>query len=481
MKGADELVRLTACAAVDLLKRGEISPLELVEASLARIAAVNPAVNAMVTLAPERARDQARRMVAQKQKPADERGWLAGLPLAVKDLNDLAGVRTTYGSPIFADNVPKRSDIMVERLEANGGVPIGMSNTPEFGAGANTFNEVFGETLNPWNTSLNAGGSSGGSAVALATGQVWLATGSDLGGSLRTPASFCSVVGLRPSPGRVAAGPGEIRFDTLSVNGPMARNVEDTALMLDAMAGWHIEDPLSLEAPAVGFRETARRRLAPKRVAFSTDLGITPVAPETRAICKAAAERFAAMGAIVEEACPDFLGVPQAFQTLRAVDYAATMKPLYDRHRDKLKPDVIWNIERGMKLQIEEIGKALLRRGRLYGQIAEFFQTYDILIAPAACTPPLDVKIRWVKEVDGQSFENYVEWLKIASVITMTSCPSIAVPAGFTTDGRPVGVQIVGRPRGEAALLSAAAAFEEATGLAKLTPIDPRPGPAFTR
>jgi amidase len=481
MKGADELVRLTACTAVDLLERGEVSPLELVEASLARIEAVNPAVNAMVTLAPERARDQARRLMARKERPADARGWLAGLPFAVKDLNDLAGVRTTYGSPIFADNVPQRSDIMVERLEAKGGIPIGMSNTPEFGAGANTFNEVFGETLNPWNTSLNAGGSSGGSAVALATGQVWLATGSDLGGSLRTPASFCSVVGLRPSPGRVAAGPGEIRFDTLSVNGPMARNVEDAALMLDAMAGWHIEDPLSLEAPAIGFREMTRRRLVPKRVAFSPDLGITPVAPETRAICKAAAERFAAIGATVEEACPDFHGVPQAFQTLRAVDYAATMKPLYDRHRDKLKPDVIWNIERGMKLEIEEIGKALLRRGRLYGQIAEFFQTYDILVAPAACTPPLDVKIRWVKEVGGQSFENYVEWLKIASVVTMTSCPSIAVPAGFTADGRPVGVQIVGRPRGEAALLSAAAAFEEATGLAKLMPIDPRPGPVFTR
>ncbi|WP_151119822.1 amidase [Hypericibacter adhaerens] len=481
MTGRDELVRLTACAALELLKRGEVSPLDLVEAALARIEAVNPAVNAMVALAPERARGQARRLMAQRRKPEDERGWLAGLPLAVKDLNDLAGVRTTYGSPIFADNVPKRSDIMVERLEANDGIPIGMSNSPEFGAGANTFNEVYGETLNPWNTSLNAGGSSGGSAVALATGQVWLATGSDLGGSLRTPASFCSVVGLRPSPGRVAAGPGEVRFDTLSVNGPMARTIEDTALMLDAMAGWHIEDPLSLEAPAVGFRETARRRQVPKRVAFSTDLGITPVAPETRAICRAAAERFADMGAVVEEACPDFHGVPHAFQTLRAVDYAATMKPLYDRHRDKLKPDVIWNIERGMALSIEEIGKALLRRGRLYGQIAEFFQTYDVLIAPAACTPPLDIKIRWVREVDGQSFENYVEWLKIASVITMTSCPSIAVPAGFTADGRPVGVQIVGRPRGEAALLSAAAAFEEATGLAKLTPIEPKKGPVATR
>src|SRR5882724_3550341 len=269
MTSTDELVRLTACAAVELLKRGEVSPLDLVEAALARIAAANPSVNAMVTLAPERAREQARRLMAQKPKPADERGWLAGLPFAVKDLSDLAGVRTTYGSPIFADNVPVRSDVMVERLEANGGIPLGKSNTPEFGAGANTFNPVFGDTLNPWNTALNAGGSSGGAAAALATGEVWLATGSDLGGSLRTPASFCSVVGLRPSPGRVAAGPGDLRFGTLSVDGPMARSVEDAGLMLDAMVGWHVEDPISLPAPAESFRAAAAARLAPRRVAFS--------------------------------------------------------------------------------------------------------------------------------------------------------------------------------------------------------------------
>ncbi|MFZ5792356.1 MAG: amidase [Pseudomonadota bacterium] len=479
MTTSDELVRLTACGAVDLLRQGEVSPLDLVEASLARIEQVNPKINAIVTLCAERARNQARRLMATKPKAADERRWLAGLPFAVKDLNDVAGVRTTYGSPIFADNVPERSDIMVERLEANGGIPIGMSNTPEFGAGANTFNEVFGETLNPWNTSLNAGGSSGGSAAALATGEVWLATGSDLGGSLRTPASFCSVVGLRPSPGRVAAGPAEIKFDTLSVNGPMARNVEDVALMLDAMVGWHVEDPLSLEAPLASFREAAAARIAPRRVAFSPDLGVTPVAPETRAICKAAAERFAELGAIVDEACPDFSGVPQAFQTLRAVDYVAAMRPLYERQREKLKPDVIWNVERGLKLTTEEIGRALIRRGRLYAQMVEFFSTYDLLLAPAACTPPLDVKIRWVREVDGQRFDNYVEWLKLASVITMTSCPAVAIPAGFTKDGRPVGLQLVGRPRGEAALLSAAAALEEVLDLARLTPIDPKTGPAF--
>ncbi|CAM5775183.1 amidase [Labrys miyagiensis] len=473
MAESDELIRLTACAVVDLLRRREVTPLQLVDASLARIEAVDGAVNAMVTLCADRARDQARRIMAEPA-PTDDFRWLGGLPLAVKDLNDLADVRTTYGSPIFADHVPERSDIMVERLEGHGGIPIGKSNTPEFGAGANTFNEVFGDTLNPWNTALNAGGSSGGSAVALATGQVWLATGSDLGGSLRTPASFCSVVGLRPSPGRVASGPDGVKFDTLAVNGPMARTVEDIGLMLDAMAGWDIGDPLSLEAPATGFRESARRRQPPRRVAFSPDLGVTPVNRETRALCEAAARRFEAAGCIVEEACPDFSGVPEAFQTLRALGYVAGMRELYETKRTLLKPDVIWNIERGRALDAETIAAALLRRSSLYDEVAAFFSRYDLLLAPAACTPPLDVRERWVREVEGHVFENYVEWLRLASVVTMTSCPSLAIPAGFTTDGRPVGLQLVGKPRGEAALLSAGAVLEELLGLSSLVPIDPR-------
>jgi amidase len=470
----DSLIRLSACAAVDLLKRRQVSPLELIDASLARIAAVNPRVNAMVTLCPERARDQARRLMNEVPPDGDARRWLGGLPIAVKDLNDVAGVRTTYGSPIFADNVPARSDIMVETLEAKGGITLGKSNTPEFGAGANSFNPVFGETLNPWNTALNPGGSSGGAAAALATGEIWLATGSDLGGSLRTPASFCSVVGLRPSPGRVANGPRDLRFGTLSVDGPMARTVEDAGLMLDAMVGWHVEDPISLPAPAESFRAAAAARLAPRRVAFSPDLGISPVDPATRAICAAAARRFAELGATVEEACPDFSGTPEAFQTLRAIDFVAK-RALYDNHRALLKPDIIWNIERGLALSPDEIGRAQLRRGRLYGNIAAFFSTYDLLVAPAACTPPLDVAIRWVKEVDGVRFDNYVEWLRITSVVTLTSCPVLALPAGFTEDGRPVGLQLIGRPRGEAALLSAAAALEAVLDLARLTPIDPRP------
>ncbi|MDY0882383.1 amidase [Dongia soli] len=468
-----DLYRLTAVAAVAALRRGEVTPLDLIDAAEARIAATNSAVNAIVTLCLDRARAAARELMA---KPIEARGLLCGLPLAVKDLSDVAGVRTTYGSPIFKDHVPNRSDPMVERLESNGAIVIGMSNSPEFGAGGNTFNEVFGETRNPWNTALNAGGSSGGAAAALAAGQVWLATGSDLGGSLRTPASFCSVVGLRPSPGRVARNPGEIRFDTMSVEGPMARNVADVAVMLDAMVGYDEADPISLPAPAESFLAAAQNGRLPRRVAISADLGITPVEPETRAVLAAAADKLRAAGVEVVEACPDFAGVPTAFQTLRAVDYAASMRPLLERYREHLKPDVIWNIEKGLELTVEQIGQATRRRSRLYAEMVAFFKEYDLLIAPAACTPPRDIKERWMRKVAGVEMENYVDWLKIASVVTVSSCPALALPAGFTPDGRPVGLQLVARPRGEAALLGAAAAIESLFGLAGQVPLDPREG-----
>jgi amidase len=362
---------------------------------------------------------------------------------------------------------------MVETLEANGAIPLAMSNTPEFGAGANTFNEVFGETLNPWDTRLNAAGSSGGSAVALATGQVWLATGSDLGGSLRTPASFNSVVGLRPSPGRVAAGPGEQRFDLLSVNGPMARNVEDVALMLDAMAGWSIEDPISLPRPAEPFLVAARRRGKPARIALCVAPAGLPIEPEVAALCRAAADRLAGAGIAVEEAAPDFSGVGAAFQTLRAADYAA-MAPMLESRRDALKPDVIWNIEKGLALSPETIAKAQLRRSRLFGDVVAFFRKYDAILFPAAPILPRDVKERWPREIDGVALDNYVEWLKLSALVTMTSCPALAIPAGFSKDGRPFGIQVMGGPRGEAGLLSLGLLFEDILGLRDRVPIDPR-------
>jgi amidase len=469
-----DLTRLTAQAAVRLLRQGGVSPLELIDAALARIAATDGAINALPTLCPDRARDGARRLMDSASAGAHGPGWLAGLPLAVKDLNDVAGVRTTYGSPIYADHVPARSDILVERLEANGGIVLAKSNTPEFGAGANTFNEVFGATRNPWDTALTCGGSSGGSAAALAAGQVWLATGSDLGGSLRTPASFCSVVGLRPGPGRVPHGPETRPFDTLSVDGPMGRTVGDVALMLDAMVTRHLEDPLSLEPPNQPFQAAAAERQAPQRVAFSPDLGITPVDAEVREICAAAAGRFAEGGAIVEEACPDFSGAVEAFGVLRALGFVAGHRAHYDAHRDKLKPEVIWNIERGLALDADEIAKAELARGALFHRMAAFFRTYDLLLCPAACVPPFDVRTRWLQELNGVTFDNYVEWIRITYALTLTSCPVLSLPCGFTRDGRPVGLQLVGRPCGEAGLLGAAAVLEEILDIARLTPIEPR-------
>jgi amidase len=471
---ASELVSLGARDAVALLKKGEVSPLELVDAAAERIAAVDPAVNALPTLCLDAARDAAR-----KFSPPDETGpgWLAGLPLVVKDLNDTAGVRTTYGSPIFDDHVPDRDDIMVARLKRNGAIVLGKSNTPEFGAGGNTFNEVFGKTRNPWNTATTCGGSSGGAAVALATGMSWLATGSDLGGSLRTPASFCSVVGLRPSPGRVAAGPGSDPFQTLSVNGPMARNVGDVALMLDAQAGVDPASPLSLDPPARPFVEAAENPALPARIGFSADLGLGPVDPEVAAICRAGVARFAAAGAAVEEAAPDFSGALDAFQVLRAALFVANRSPLLTHYRDQLKPEMIWNIEKGMNQSSGDVTRATLARGAITRRVTDWFGEYDLLACPAAIVPPFDVDTRYIERVGDHVFDNYVDWLYMAFAITLTGCPAISVPCGFTASGLPVGLQLVAPPRSEARLLSFAAKFEEIADIVPKTPIDPRPGP----
>ncbi len=473
MPDGNELTALSAVEAVSLLGRGEVTPLELVEASATRIEQVDGALNAIPTRCFERARDHARRVARRKPPRRPRAGWLGGLPLAIKDLNDVAGVRCTFGSPIYADNVSQRSDLLVETLEARGGIVMGKTNTPEFGAGGNTFNEVLGTTLNPWDRTRTVGGSSGGAACALASGQVWLAQGSDLGGSLRTPAAFCGVVGLRPSPGRVAHGPEPLPFGTMSVDGPMARNALDTALFLDALAGRHDEDPLSLESPRRSFLAAARGARPPRRVAFSADLGFMPVDPELVAVCRAAARHFADMGAVVEDACPDFGEAMPAFQTLRAAGYVAGMQALLASHRDQLKPEVIWNIEKGLALDTAAIGAAELARGRLYHACAGFFARYDLLLSPMTIVPPFPASLRWVEEANGRRFDNYVEWMGLACAVTLTGLPAMSVPAGLTAGGLPVGLQMVGRPRGEAALLGAAHLLESATGVARRLPLNP--------
>ena len=473
----DDLYRLSARAAVAALRAGEVSPLELIDAAAARIAATDGALNAMPTLCLDRARDRARRLMAAP--PSDPPPhWLAGLPVAVKDLDDVEGVRTTHGSPIYADRVAPRSDYMVERLEANGAVVIGKSNTPEFGAGSQTFNSVFGATGNPWRTDLTPGGSSGGSAAALAAGQAWLATGSDLGGSLRNPAGFCGVVGLRPGPGRVAHGPSAAPFSDLAVHGPMARNVADAALMLDAMAGRHPGDPLSLEPPRVPWSRAAAEPVAPKRVAVAPDLGgIAPVEPEVRAAVRAAAEVFAAMGAEVEEACFDLSEARRAFHVLRALGFAETRGDLLDTHRSALKWEVAWNIEAGRGLSAAEIAAARRDRGEIFRRAVRFFETYDILLCPAAAVTPFPKTVRWPERIDGAALYEYIDWLLICSAISLTSCPAIAVPCALSASGLPIGLQIVGPPRREDAAIGAARLFEDARDFASLVPRDPAPPP----
>ena len=472
MPVADQsLIRETACTIVDKLGKGEVTPLDLLDALEKRIAEVDGKVNALPTLCFDRARTNAKALM---QKTPTERGLLAGMPVPIKDLTDVAGVRSTQGSPIYRDRVPAESDILVAHLEQNGGVIYAKSNTPEFGAGANTFNEVFGATLNPWDTSRSAAGSSGGAAAALATGMAWLAHGSDMGGSLRNPASFCGIVGLRPSIGRVAHTP-HFKIDrNLGVQGPMARNVEDLALFLDAMSGEHPADPLSLPRLTTSFLSATRGGRKPKRVAYSPDLGITPVDPEVAAITRKAAERFAEAGVAVEQAHPDLREAHECFHVLRAFDFAISKAELLRTRRDQLKPEVIWNIEQGLKLTVEQLERAETQRMALAERALKFFETYDLLLSPATIVPPYPVKNRYVAECAGKKFDNYVEWLGIVYAITLTCCPALSLPCGFTASCLPVGLQMVARPRAEADLLAGARVLEDILGLRGTTPIDPR-------
>lgn len=473
---SSEIWRLSACEAVVRLKSAELTPDDLIDAALARISEVDPIVNAVPTVCEDRARARAAALLkpgAGANVPA--RGWLAGLPVLIKDLVEVAGVRTTYGSTVFAENTPEVSAIGVQRLERQGAVILGKTNTPEFGAGANTFNEVFGKTRNPWSTNLTCGGSSGGAAVALATGMAWLADGSDLGGSLRTPAGFCGVVGLRPSPGRVARGPSTASFNTMPVAGPMARNIGDLALMLDAMAGLEPADPLSFDAPAMSYADAVQTPWIPKKVAYSVDLGgITPVSHEVSTVCNQALRQISENGStVIENRCPDLSQSVRVFETLRAELFATSHAPLLDAHRDKLKSEVIWNIERGLALTADDIGWAERERSLMQQRMAAFFDEHDLLVCPTAIVPPFDVDIRYLEKLGDHDFPSYIDWVSITYAITLCGIPVASIPCGFTADGLPVGLQLVGPPRGEAQLLRAAVFFEQVFGLASRLPIDP--------
>ena len=467
----DELCRLSATTVVGLLKRREVSPLELIEAAARRIAAVEPDVNALPTLCLDRARTHAARL-----DPFDGPGALHGLPVSIKDLTDVEGVRTTYGSPIFRDHVPTTSHPLVRRIERRGGIVVAKSNTPEFGAGGNTFNEVFGRTLNPWNTALTCGGSTGGGAVSVATGEVWLAHGSDHGGSLRRPATYCGVVGMRPSPGRVTRGTVATLFSPLSVQGPMARTVADVALFLDTMTGLCPADPLTFDAPAQSFADALAARPPRLRVAFSADFGgAIPVDRETRERCAAAVRGLEDAGCTVEEFAPELGAVGEAFLALRSQQFVIDRELLLQTHRAQIKPDIVWNTEKGLAQTTSHLAWAERERAAFFRRVSAMFERFDVFILPGSATPAFDVALRFPRTVDGVVQDSYIAASLITSAITMTSCPAVSVPFGLDRFGRPLGLQIVAPPRGDALALQAAALFEAVAG-APGVPIDPRHG-----
>ncbi len=469
-----DLTTLPARRMVDLLRRREIGPGDAIDAALARIGAVDPAVNALPTLCPDRARAAGRR-IAAGDGARDGPGWLAGLPIAVTDLTDVAGVRTTYGSVPFADNVPEVSDLAVETLEGNGAVVLAKANTAPFGAGGSAVNRVFGATRNPWQPGKTCGGSSGGAAAALASGQAWLATGSDFGGGLRTPAAFCAVVGLRPSPGRVARGPTVLPFDDLRVDGPMGRTVGDVALMLDAMAGAHAADPLAVPPPAAPFVAAVDAPEPPRRIAFTADMGLGPVAPAVAEACERAAGRFHDLKCAIDEAGTVFAEAPRIFRVLRAARYGAAMGQLLDTFGDAMAPEVVGAVEAGLRLTADDLGRARRARGRLFYRVAELFSHYDLLLCPAVAVTPFDVDQETPGPDPAAAAEESVDWMALTAAVTLTACPALSLPCGFGPDGMPIGLQMVAPPRGEAALLAAAALAEDMFGIAGQLPIEPRP------
>ena len=452
------LIAQSALQIVVALRNEQVSPHELLDVLEQHIDLVDGPINALPTLCFERARKHANALM---QKPVSQRGLLCGLPIAIKDLNQVAGVVISMGSPIYKGQLASSSDYMVEQIEQQGGIIYAISNSPEFGAGGNTFNEVYGVTRNPKDLTKTVAGSSGGAAAALASGSAWLAQGSDHAGSLRSPAGYCGIVGMRPSIGRVANGPSATPYDSMAVNGPMARNVEDVALFLDAMSEEEPRDPFSLPKPKTSFLTTTQMRKRPLKVAFSPDLGITPVDPEIATICQQAAMKFKPMGAQVDFVSPDFTGVHSSYQTLRAHSFAMALGGLYKNDPTVFKADIVDNIERGLNLTAADIVQAELTRGVLRARMEVFFDDYDLLLCPTSIVPPFPVEQVYVTSCNGVEFSNYIDWLAIVYAITLVSLPALSLPCGYTESGMPVGLQMICRHRGDADLLSYAFSLQD--------------------
>jgi amidase len=465
---------LTFTPAVELAKlyrARKVSPLEVMQAALGRIDAVNPRVNAVVTLTREAALREARRATAALRRHA-ALPPLFGVPVGLKDLTPTKGIRTTYGSKLFEDHVPEQDALVVERLRAAGAIVIGKTNTPEFGFGPNTFNAVFGATRNPWDLSRTSGGSSGGSAAALATGMCPLASGSDLGGSLRGPASFCGVVGFRTSPGLVPRYPSTLAWDSYSVEGPMARTIADTALMLSVMAGPDDRSPLSYDVDVRSFMKAVK---APSvkgwRIAWSSDLGgLVLIDHEVRAVFERAVAVFRAAGARMDAACPDMSDVSEIVRLTRGFLMVARHADKLAEHRAVLQEGLVENTEQGLALSLRDVARGELLRTRQWERVREFLATRDVWITPTTAVPPFPVEHPHVLEVNGQPVGKSMQRSFLTYAFSVLGLPAISIPCGFTRAGLPVGLQIVGKRRGEAAVLRAAAAFEAAQPWAEQIP-----------
>ena len=432
-------------------------------AHLAQIARVNPQVNAIVTLLPEQAMAAAA-AADEAQAKGESLGLLHGLPIAFKDLVETAGIRTTHGSPIFANNIPEQDTLLVERVKQAGAITIGKTNTPEFGAGSQTFNPVFGATHNPYDLTSTCGGSSGGAAVALACGMLPIADGSDLGGSLRNPANFCNVVGFRPSIGRVPKHPSNMAWSSLSVLGPMARTVGDVALLLAAMAGPDPREPIAMREEGSRFLAPLARDFAGVKIAWSEDLGMLPMDAGVTAVIDSHRTTFEFLGCQVVEGEPDFRDADEIFKVWRAWTYAAGYAHLLANHRQQMKATVIWNVEEGLKLSAAQLAEAESKRTALYHRVREFMREYEFLVMPVSQVRPFPITQEYITEINDVPMETYIDWMKSCYFITVTGLPAISVPCGFTDDGLPVGLQIIGRHQDDFGVLQLAHAFEQATG-----------------
>ncbi len=452
------------------IHKKDVSAREVMEAHLAQIEKVNPQVNAIVNmLTPDQAIEQAidkDRDFAAGTKP----GPLHGFPHAVKDLYDAAGFPTTSGSLLFKDNIAQQDSLIVQRIRRAGAVIIGKTNVPEFGLGSHTYNKVFGPCHNPYDLSKSAGGSSGGAGAALASGMLPVADGSDMGGSLRNPGSFNNVVGFRISPGLVPTWPTAKPWLGLSVKGPMARTVDDCAFLLSVIAGPDARDQLAYPVDASTFRQPLERDFRGVKVAWCPDLGGLPLDPSVRATLDAQRATFEALGCQVVDIAPDLTGAEEAFQMLRGASLADDDRHLLDAPEGMVKPEAIWNIQQGLKLSAADFGHAMSVQQQIFERLRIFMQEYEFVLTTVNQMPPFPIEWDWPHEVDGTEMDTYISWMQTAYWITVTRSPAISVPAGFTDDGLPVGLQIVGRFRDDFGVLQLAKAFESATEFWKIRP-----------